>query len=595
MKTMECARSWCWFAAVAIAALAFAGGAAAATVYWTNTDAAATWTAPDSTHFSTAKIGAAGSPATYQNGDTVQFGDLESLPATDSTISLASGGVNPNTIYMYTPRYVNRITFNIDEDNALGTGSFDTDYGVSTTLNNTKGTGSANEITLGNNFIYGNSYVLVFTGGDFRLAGTVNGAGNGGPNLRPGAGVTLTVVNGMSGAATDVWTLDPSGAGSVLRILGASTCIGTVPSSPGGTPTIEVGADNAIGPAGKEFVCGSTAVELKAYGAPRTLANDFQRGMTVRGTEDLTLTGNLKLDNWRMNKYDSCTLILNGSNTNSANDWVNLYGGVLRIGNTNALKALSIAICGGVIELAAGDFTWALTNRPDLTVNTVGWFGVSSNGGFSAYGGNRFVNLGGASNQVTWGSGGFVPAGQTLIFGSSNANAQLDFQNPIALGDAVRTIQVNDNTNSTADRAVLSGVISGTVGNGLTKTGNGTLFFNAANTYTGATTVSAGSVGGNGSLSGSLTFAAGSGFVADWNALSAPLAVAGAVDLSNADTLTVLGTPPTKTRTVILTAAGGISGTFDTVSGPARWTVDYSVASQVALKPPPRGTVVSIR
>ena len=69
--------------------------------------------------------------------------------------------------------------------------------------------------------------------------------------------------------------------------------------------------------------------------------------------------------------------------------------------------------------------------------------------------------------------------------------------NPIALGTSVRTVQVNDNSATTADYAVMSGVLSGS-GGGITKTGAGKLVLTGANTYTGATTVSAGLLAASG-------------------------------------------------------------------------------------------------
>lgn len=95
-----------------------------------------------------------------------------------------------------------------------------------------------------------------------------------------------------------------------------------------------------------------------------------------------------------------------------------------------------------------------------------------------------------------------APANRILIFNGSN---QLTWSGTIDLsaGGAVstnRTIRV-DNTAPT----ILSGVIGDTGQNcGLNKTGNGALYLNAANTYTGSTTNSAGLLAGSGSIAGSV-------------------------------------------------------------------------------------------
>ena len=56
-----------------------------------------------------------------------------------------------------------------------------------------------------------------------------------------------------------------------------------------------------------------------------------------------------------------------------------------------------------------------------------------------------------------------------LKFGSLTATNMVDFQNGIALGSAVRTIQVDDNPNSSSDYAQISGAVSGS--GGIMKTG----------------------------------------------------------------------------------------------------------------------------
>ncbi len=117
---------------------------------------------------------------------------------------------------------------------------------------------------------------------------------------------------------------------------------------------------------------------------------------------------------------------------------------------------------------------------------------TANGGGFSAVGANRNVNLGGASAQVTWGSGSFLPSGAPLFLGSPGADSTVLFQNPINLGSSTGTVQVNSGS-ATID-ARLAGTISGSGTAGLSKTGAGTLELVASNTYTGATTVSEGIV-----------------------------------------------------------------------------------------------------
>ncbi len=277
--------------------------------------------------------------------------------------------------------------------------------------------------------------------------------------------------------------------------------------------TIQAGADNALGPAAAYNVNAADDrgnTKLEAIGGARTLSNNFvSRGMQVIGTNDITLNGLFTAlgNGWiSMYKYGSSTLTLGGNNGTTHYGAVSVREGVVRTAHTNALGVSPVIFSGGVLELGAADFTYTLNTNPQYTNgSTVGWraSGIyGGSGGFSAFGADRVVNLGGASAQLTWNSGGFVPTGQSLIFGSTQSNAQLDFQNPIALNGAVRTIHVNDNAGSTADQALLSGVLSGTGSSGIDKTGDGTLVLSGANTYQGATQVTAGTLIINGDHSG---------------------------------------------------------------------------------------------
>ncbi|TXR49558.1 autotransporter outer membrane beta-barrel domain-containing protein [Phyllobacterium endophyticum] len=176
------------------------------------------------------------------------------------------------------------------------------------------------------------------------------------------------------------------------------------------------------------------------------------------------------------------------------------------------------ATTGGVIGLtaASGSFTRGLTLEADsfLTNGTtpnvedddsyvqgVRWAG---SGGFAAWDGTQVVNLGGAGAQVTWNVGGFVTNNNALIFGYETANGTVDFQNGVNLTNAARTVRTNNGT--AAVDAVMNGVITGTTAAGaLVKDGAGTLALTAANTYTGVTTINAGTLQiGNGGTTGTL-------------------------------------------------------------------------------------------
>jgi autotransporter-associated beta strand protein len=156
--------------------------------------------------------------------------------------------------------------------------------------------------------------------------------------------------------------------------------------------------------------------------------------------------------------------------------------GVLNLGNN------------GILELNSGDFTRAIGSAANGIVF------YSGGAGFSAYGADRVVNIGGASAALSWGSGNFLASASKLILGSPYANATVDFQNPLGLNGGNQTVEVQSQ-NVTGVGGKISGVISGT--GSFSKTGQGILTLSAANTYTGPTFVKAGTLLVSGSINGS--------------------------------------------------------------------------------------------
>ncbi len=222
------------------------------------------------------------------------------------------------------------------------------------------------------------------------------------------------------------------------------------------------------------------------------------------------ITGNVVLT-----KFGEGTLILSGTVTNSGGNpqgtnpgQIVINEGAVRF-NANMSNLIlpasgthsTIVLNGGVLE-TSGTFNRALTstgnatNGVNLSINA-----NSPGGGFSAGGGNLSVNLGGSGGALVWNSTNFIRDYGQLIFGSRTADGVVDFQNAIGLGANssvyYRQIDVKDNGSSSADMALISGLISdtGTAGlHGLQKVGAGKLALSANNTYTGITAISQGTL-----------------------------------------------------------------------------------------------------
>jgi len=174
----------------------------------------------------------------------------------------------------------------------------------------------------------------------------------------------------------------------------------------------------------------------------------------------------------------------------------NINRGILDLNVNNAISSglLSTATTGNIVftsenrailqtNATAGTITRSLGYGP----GQIHWEG---NGGFSnGSAATQVVNLGGAGATLTWGAGGFVPTGSSLLFGHGGSinnqvshSGSIDFQNSIDLGTASRTVDVATTDVSAAMfPAILSGNLTSSAGGGVAKTGTGALFLSGSN------------------------------------------------------------------------------------------------------------------
>ncbi len=242
----------------------------------------------------------------------------------------------------------------------------------------------------------------------------------------------------------------------------------------------------------------STVRSIRVVDNPNSAADYAQISGLISGA-DATLA---------LSKEGDGLLVLSGSNTYSGNTRV--LGGVLRAADgvglpTGATKG-NLEINGGVWESS--------TDMARVGGSALGQMRITGgSSGFSAAAGSVNVAFGGvgAPTALVWGSAPFQPA--DLILNAATAAGTLDFRNPVDLSNGgspvTRTISV------AASTATMSGALtqSGTGVALLRKTGPGTLVLTGANSYTGGTTIGAGTLGfASGALgsAGGITFAASS-------------------------------------------------------------------------------------
>ncbi|MEA2735526.1 MAG: fibronectin-binding autotransporter adhesin [Humisphaera sp.] len=303
-------------------------------------------------------------------------------------------------------------------------------------------------------------------------------------SLRFNASTTLTL-GGTNNVITSGGILVTSNVGSA----GATITGGSIKSAA------------AVGPA----VTTDLIVHQHNTAGALTIASTISDSTAATSTTTLTKVGR-------------GTLTLSGTNDYTGATYVN--AGFLKLDSAGALPTASkLVLNGGVVGLSSDMTTRAIGD----TANTVQWLG---HGGFAAYGATRVVNIGSSAaltwnmtGSAAWDNGGvstaiatqglykpgqFVGTGYKLIFGASDADGTIDFQNNINLTGGAniplpRTIEVIDGT--AAVEAKLSGIVSGQLG-GLIKTGGGTLELSNANTYTGATIIKGGTLIVSGAIAG---------------------------------------------------------------------------------------------
>ena len=412
------------------------------------------------------------------------------------------------------------------------------------------GAGSyAGNITDGGTFEYSSSATQT-------LSGVISGAG---ALTQNGTGtLTLTGVNTYTGNTTIASgsTLQIGGSGS----LGGGSYAGTISDS--GMFEYSSSANQTL-----SGVISGAGTLVKDTSATSTLtltgANTYTGLTTISaGTLQISGAGSLGSGNYAGNISDNGTFEYSSSATQRLSGVISGQGGLTKIGTGTLILTGANTYAGG-------------------TLLDVGTLGIGSNGALGA---------GALTMQLS----------TTLQFEASG----LTLPNRIMLNNADPTIDTGSNTDT------ISGVISGP--GGLAKLGSGTLIMSGANTYTGATNVQAGALNVTGSLASSVTVESGAslggtgaigGLVANSGATIAPglltpfstLTVNGATSFAAGSIFAVAinpagqndklvstgsttisggmvevdaasGTYSPSTRYTLITAHGGVSGTFSSLS-----------------------------
>jgi len=427
-------------------------------------------------NFNTIGIVTNGAGLTFTGSDSYTIGGVISGTAVTKSGSGTLTLSGNNTYSSGTT--LNEGTIVLGHNNALGTGTL--------TLGGDGTLQSDNDNRSVNNTIANGGHVLTVSGGsNLTLGGVISGAGSLVTNMTADAdSLTLTGTNTYEGGTTLT-------KGTI--ILGNNAALGTGGLTLGGDGTLQSNDD------------------------ARSVSNAIATGgyaLTVSGASNLTLGGIISGTGSLVTNMtaDADTLTLSGTNTYEGG--TTLTKGTIILGNNAALGTAGLTLGGdGTLQsdndnrsvnntIANGGHILTVSGASDLALGGV----ISGTGsltkvgagtltlsGTNTYTGGTTVNAGtltlGAAERLADTGAVTVNAGGTLTLGGAEAIG--------TLSGTGGTINIGANALTVTQGADLTyaGVISGD-GGSLVKSGASTLTLSGDNTYTGGTTVTAGTLAG---------------------------------------------------------------------------------------------------
>ncbi|MEI8292590.1 MAG: autotransporter-associated beta strand repeat-containing protein [bacterium] len=406
-------------------------------------------------------------------GGTVVIGTSTAFGNSNGTITLNPGGGNTATLQSG----ANNLTVANSVILSTGTTAFDTNFNNASLAGVVSGSGEfvksgAGTLTLNGTNTYtgattinaGTLSIASITNGG--VSGALGNSTNSAANLVLGGGI-LEYTGSSNGSTDRNFTLT-AGTSSTISVTTAATSLTISGNAANTTGALTKAGSGILTLSGNNSYTGDTTITagtLQIASTGLLAGGSYSGNMTNSGVflfasnSNQTLSGILS-GSGSLTKNGTGALTLSGSNSYSGGSTFN--GGTIRIGNNNAL----------------GTGNWTTNNNVTLASSDSTARTITAN----------YTSILGTGVTITLGeaSGG---TGNLTFTGSGNLN----------IGSGVtRTLNVINTTSIT--QALISGANTN-----LTKTGIGTLILSANNTYTGATTINAGTLQiGNGGTSGAL-------------------------------------------------------------------------------------------
>jgi fibronectin-binding autotransporter adhesin len=320
---------------------------------------------------------------------------------------------------------------------------------------------------------------------------TLTGAGT----INTNSGTTLT----YGGVITGAGTLTKSGLGTLI-LSGTNTYSGITTISEG---TLEISADRNLGAVPLSATAASITFNGGTLNTTAYITLDAYRGITLTGAgtintnSERTLTyGGVITGAGTLTKSGLGTLILSGTNTYSG--ITTISEGTLEISADRNLGAVPTSLTATSITFNGG----TLNNTSDIWLDTYRGITLTGAGTINTNGGRPLTYGGvitGAGTLTKAGLGTLTLTGTNTYTGATTISAgTLSVTGTLGSGTYSNTIENSGTLSIGTTNQILSGIISGT--GALIKAGDGTLTLSNANTYSGATTISAGTLSVTGTL-----------------------------------------------------------------------------------------------
>ncbi|OYY71813.1 autotransporter-associated beta strand repeat-containing protein [Sphingomonas sp. 28-63-12] len=357
---------------------------------------------------------------------------------------------------------------------------------------------TVNSLTGGGSYIGGGSTILTVgvAGGSGQFDGTIANGGSPAGLTKVGAGVeTLSGVNTYSGATTI--------SGGTLALTGA----GSIASSSGVIANGIFDISGHTGTASIRSLTGSGTVNVGQNALSLTAASGTFSGviagtigsgfysLQINGSQ--TLTGVNTYTGWTSVNTGS-TLFLSGNGSIAASQAIGLFGTLNISGHTGGVTVQNVndqSFTPASIILGANTLT---TNSLTLSGTASGTGGLTFANGFSStlFGANTYTGTTtiGTSAALFLNGTGSITSSAVVNNGSLNIASHTGGTSIVNLSGAGTTALGANTLTLTNASGTYSGAITGT--GGLTKQGAGTYILSGSNSYTGTTTISAGTLQG---------------------------------------------------------------------------------------------------